>query len=130
MSHETAQRCVGDALGHRLVSVAADAGAAADAEDLLAVVAGELDDLVPGQATHGRACDRSGEPVPRFDELILGPLVVLERHGQSVRCHARSMPPRPTLKYPIRQSSREQHLVPGPKSQPRERGAVHPAVAR
>jgi hypothetical protein len=29
---------------------------------------------------------------PGFDELVLGLLVRLEGQGQSVRCHARSMP--------------------------------------
>jgi hypothetical protein len=57
-------------------------------------VAGQVDDLGLRPAGHGRACDRSGEPVPCFDELVLGPLVVLEGQGQSVRSHARSMPPR------------------------------------
>jgi hypothetical protein len=53
---------------------------------------GRLDDFVLRQAGHGCTRDRSSEPVPRFDEFVLGPLIRLERKGQSVRCHARSMP--------------------------------------
>jgi hypothetical protein len=47
-----------------------------------------------GDRASGRTRDRSGEPAPCFHELVLSPLIRLEGQGQSVRCHARSMPPR------------------------------------
>jgi len=62
-------------------SVAADARVAANPQHEIRWVSGRLDDLVLRQAGHGRACDRSGEPVPCFHELVLGPLVVLEGQG-------------------------------------------------
>jgi hypothetical protein len=79
-------RCEGSASG------AADAGIGADPQHHVGWVAGQVDDLVSCQAGHGRPGDRSGEPVPCVDELVLGPLVRLEGEGQAVRCHARSMP--------------------------------------
>jgi hypothetical protein len=40
-------------------------------------VAGQVDDLVLRRSGHGRARDRSGEPVPGLDGLVLGSLVRL-----------------------------------------------------
>jgi hypothetical protein len=51
-------------------------------------VPGQFDDLILRHAGHGRTRDRSSEPVAGFDEVVLGPLVVLEGKGQSVCCHA------------------------------------------
>jgi len=77
--------------GSERVSAPADAGVAADPQREVSGISGRLDDLVLGHAGHGRACDRTSEPVPGLDELVLRPLVRLEGQGQSVRCHARSM---------------------------------------
>jgi hypothetical protein len=71
----------------------ADTRICADPQHPIRGVPRHLDDLVLRQPRHGRTGDRSGEPVPGFDKLILRPLV-LEGQGQSVRSHARSMPPR------------------------------------
>jgi hypothetical protein len=35
--------------------------------------------------------DRAGEPVAGLDELVLRPLVGIERDPETSRCHARSM---------------------------------------
>jgi hypothetical protein len=71
-----------------LLPRAADTRIGADPQHQVRGVPGQLDDLVSCHARHGRTHDRSGQPVARFDELVLGPLVVLEGDRQSVRCHA------------------------------------------
>ena len=77
-----------------MCAILADAGVLQDPHHEVRGVPGQLDDLVPCHAGHGRTRDRASEPVPRLNKLVLSPLVRLEGEGQSVRCHARSMPPR------------------------------------
>ena len=57
-----------------VASAPADARIGADSHHDVGGVAGQVDDLVPRGAAHGRACDSSGEPVPRLDRLALCPL--------------------------------------------------------
>jgi hypothetical protein len=56
----------------------ADAGIGADPQYPIRGVPGQVDDLGLRHAGHGPACDRAGEAVPCFDELVLRRLVVLE----------------------------------------------------
>jgi hypothetical protein len=59
-------------------------------------VAGQVHDLVLRQAGHRRADDRSGEPVPCFDELVLRLGVAVDGVPESFRVMTGSMAPRPT----------------------------------
>jgi hypothetical protein len=54
-------------------------------------VPGQFDDLILRQATHGRTRDRASEPVPCLDELVLGPLVVLEGEARTVMEEVRAV---------------------------------------
>jgi hypothetical protein len=57
----------GIAPGLGLASVAADAGVAADLQNPIRWVAGQVDDLVLRHAGHGRTRNRMGEPVAGFE---------------------------------------------------------------
>jgi hypothetical protein len=65
-------------------SAIADARVLADPQHQVRWVAGQVDDVVSRHAGHRRTRDRAGEPVPGFDELVLGPQVVLEGNRQTV----------------------------------------------
>jgi hypothetical protein len=80
----TERRTDGDPLATAFGSVPADAGIGADPQYPIRGVTGQVDDLVSLQARRSRARDRTSEPVPRFDELVLGPLAVLEGNCQAV----------------------------------------------
>jgi hypothetical protein len=58
----------------------------ADPQHEVCGVTGLLDDLVPCQVGHGRPGDRSGEPVPCLDEVVLRLLIRLHGPSQTSRC--------------------------------------------
>jgi hypothetical protein len=59
-------------------SISADAGIGADPQYPVGGIPGQVDNLILRHEGHGRTCDRSGQPVPRLDERVLRPQVVLE----------------------------------------------------
>jgi len=90
---DRAAELVGDPLATAFGSGPAEAGIGADPQYPIRGVPRQLDDLVLRHAGHGRACDRSGEPVPRFDELVLGLAVAVDRVPEPSAVMTGSMPP-------------------------------------